>query len=125
MQFLIAVVIAGIVTFFVVQDAKTLREEEIAAFGASSVSPGMWGTGVFLLMIAFLPAYVLTRMSHNKKLLASRPDAGQGFAPEPVVAVAASSLDEIAKAHGLLEKGAITQAEYETIKARTFRNEEV
>lgn len=120
MQFLIGVVIAGVVTFFVVQDAKTLRDEEIEAFGSSSVSPGLWGTGVFLLMIVFLPAYILTRMSHNKKLVPTRPAVPATPAPLEVQARPASTVDEIGKAYTLLEKGAITQAEFEAIKGRVI-----
>jgi hypothetical protein len=121
MDYFIAVIITAIVTYFVVQDAKTLRDEEIDVFGSSSLSPGLWGTGVFLLLIVFLPAYILTRLSRNRKLLLAHMDGGVaparfGPAVHSPVRTPVSALDEIAKAHDLLEKGAITDEEYEYVK---------
>lgn len=125
MDLVIAVIITAVVTYFVVQDAKTLRDEEIDVFGSSDLSPGLWGTGVFLLLIIFLPAYILTRMSHNKKLMLARMDGAvspshatpAGYAPAPT---SVSTLDEIAKAHELLEKGALTQEEFDALKRSAF-----
>lgn len=125
MDIVIGMIMISVVTFFVVQDAKTLRDEEIAVFGSSDLSPGLWGTGVFLLAIIFLPAYILTRMSHNKKLMLARMDgavapayaAPASYAPIPA---SASTLDEIAKAHALFEKGALTQEEFDAVKQSAF-----
>lgn len=115
MEFVVGLIIAGVIAALVVMDAKSLRDEETAVFGSSSVSPGLWGTGVFLVAIIFLPAYILTRISHNRRLIEERASARPVPLPTPALAVSAS--DEIAKAHALLAEGAITQDEYDAIKA--------
>ena len=124
-EVLIGIAIAGVVAFFVVQDATTLKDEEIAVFGASEVSPGLWGTGVFLLAIVFLPAYILTRISHNSRLMAARLDGAPRVSVPAVAPVAVSALDEIEKAHALFERNAITLEEFEMVKARSLRGDGV
>lgn len=122
MEYLIGPIIAGVVAFFVVQDAKSLREEELGLLGASGVSPGMWGAGVFLLMIVFLPGYLVFRTAQNKKLIDARLSMNSPVAPAPVVLTSASRsinvLDEIGKAHELHAAGALTEQEYEELKNR-------
>lgn len=133
MEFLVGLIVAGVVAFLVVQDAAALRDEEVRILGSSNISPGLWGTGVFLFMIIFLPAYLFVRSSHKRQLTMRCPSCGspvtypgmcsscRGVAqPETASAppIADSMLDEIAKAHALLKEGAITQAEFESIKGR-------
>lgn len=125
MEFLIGLVIAGVVAFFVVQDANALRDEEIAVLGSSTISPGLWGAGVFLVAIIFLPVYIIFRISRGGQITRARIDG----ATRPTVTAPApkppqqqvSSLDEIARAHELMTQGVITEQEYEAIKARVLQ----
>lgn len=131
LEFIVALLIAGVVAFFVVQDASALRDEEIGAFGTSAVSPGLWGAGVFLMAIIFLPAYVFVRMSSKKQIARARReglDSRPRSSAAPVAHVAQRSqparvtaVDEIKRAYELLSQGAITEQEYEAIKARILR----
>jgi Protein of unknown function (DUF2510) len=66
---LVGLILLGVVTWLVVRDASQLRQQEIAAFGVSRVDPGMWGVGVFLLLIVFLPWYLIWRSGVVKRLM--------------------------------------------------------
>jgi hypothetical protein len=72
----IGLIIAGFVAWAVVKDATALRNEEFAVLGRSGIIPGLWGVGVFLLMIVFLPIYLIVRSSHKKQLLVRCPRCG-------------------------------------------------
>lgn len=115
MEIVGGLLVAGVIAALVVMDARSLHEEETAVFGTSSVSPGLWGAGVFLFAIIFLPAYILTRISHNKRLIEER--ASMRPIAEGTSVASVSRSEEIARAHALLAEGAITQAEYDDIKA--------
>jgi hypothetical protein len=80
MEFVIGPVIAGVVAFFVFQDAVNWRNEEIAVLGQSSVSPGMWSFGVFMIMIIFLPIYLIQRSSAKGRLMRVCPWCSQRIA---------------------------------------------
>ncbi len=65
--------IAAIVSYFVLQDAAALRNKEISVLGDSRIHPQLWGVGVFLLLIVFLPAYFFVRTSHRALLVRPCP----------------------------------------------------
>jgi len=80
MEYLVGMVIAGIVAIFIYQDAANWRNEEIAVLGQSSVRPGLWSFGVFMLMIIFLPIYLIQRSSAKGRLMRLCPWCSQRIA---------------------------------------------
>jgi len=79
-EYVVGLVIAGVVAVFVYQDAVNWRNEELAVLGQSTVSPGLWGFGVFMLMIVFLPIYLIRRSSAKGRLMRVCPWCGQRIA---------------------------------------------
>jgi hypothetical protein len=68
MEVVVGLVIGVVIAFFVYQDAVNWRNEEIAVFGQSSVSPGLWSFGVWAVLIIFLPLYLIQRSSAKGRL---------------------------------------------------------
>ena len=82
---------------------------------------------VFLIVLPFLAALVYLIANHDgmAQRQAERATAAQQSVDEHVRAVAAadgggSSVDQIHKAQELLEKGAITQQEFDSLKAKAL-----
>lgn len=55
----IGLMLAGILAYFVQQDAKKV--------GMSETTASLWGCGTFLFAIVFLPLYLLFRLVHGDK----------------------------------------------------------
>jgi len=70
---LIGLLVAAVIGALVAFDASALRNEEVAANGQSSIIPVLWGFAVFLLLIVFLPWYLIMRSSHKRRLLTRCP----------------------------------------------------
>lgn len=79
-----------------------------------------WAFFMFVLPLIGILVYVIARPKPTEEeiqgILASRAATGQ----LPASALGRSSTDEIGKAHELLQSGAITQAEYDSIKAKAL-----
>ena len=81
------------------------------------------GWCIFVIVLPFLGIFVyLIAEGHGMALRAAdRAQAQQAQMADYVRSVSATgSADEIAKAKGLLDSGAITQAEFDTIKAKAL-----
>ena len=88
---LIGLLIAAAVAFWVAYDAAALRREEVARFGKSSILPPLWGFGVFMLLIVFLPWYLISRSSHKKRLMAKCPYCASAVSRDATVCPYCSS----------------------------------
>lgn len=89
MEFFVGLVIAGVVAYFVYQDAVSWQNEEITARGQSGVIPGLWAFGVFMFMIIFLPIYLIMRSSAKRNLAPTMARATvPPFIPRPPDAAA-------------------------------------
>lgn len=77
MEMVFGLLIAGGVGYWVRSDAKALEEEglRVGAFG-----PDGWFAGVFLLLIVFLPLYLVQR---NRVLHPSSRLPPRGWIPDP------------------------------------------
>ncbi|MCU0260613.1 MAG: SHOCT domain-containing protein [Ilumatobacteraceae bacterium] len=89
---------------------------------------GGWGKALWTIFVIFLPflgvlVYLIARghkmQEHAVQQAQAQADAQQAYI-RSVAGSSSSSADEIARAHQLLESGAITQEEFETIKAKAL-----
>jgi len=85
-----------------------------------------WKKAAWVLFILVFPfvsvfAYLIVNGQHmGERDMAQIAQAQQQLDQHVREVSAASSADEIAKAHALLDKGAITQAEFDQIKAKAL-----
>jgi len=89
------------------------RRHDMSGFGKV-----MWS--IFVILVPFLGVFVYLLAYHQgiaERDMASA-QAAQSQMDSYVRSVAGGSAEEIAKAKGLLDSGAITQAEFDQIKAR-------
>jgi hypothetical protein len=81
-----------------------------------------WGKAVWLLFLIFLPfltalAYLVFRGPGMAERSIAQSQAAQAAADDYIRSVAGGPAGEIAKAKELLDSGAITQSEFDSIKA--------
>ncbi len=81
-----------------------------------------WAKAVWLVFLIFLPfltalAYLVFRGPGMAERSVAQSQAAQAAADDYIRSVAGGPAAEIAQAKGLLDSGAITQSEFETIKA--------
>ena len=82
-----------------------------------------FGWVFFILVFPFVSlfAYLIVNGQHmGERDMSEIAQAQQQFDQHVREVSASSSADEIAKAHALLDKGAITQAEFDQIKAKAL-----
>jgi ABC-type multidrug transport system fused ATPase/permease subunit len=100
---------------FVTIVVDLFRDHELGGF-----SKALWL--LFLIIIPFFSAFIyLISRGHGMRDRAIQEQAEMVKAQNEYikdVAGSASPADELAKLHGLLEKGAITQSEYDDAKAK-------
>ena len=95
-------------------------------FGDSSLSG--WGKAGWAVVLIFLPwlgalIYLIVRgrsMGERQMAAAAEMQAQQEKYIKQVAGAGQSPADQIASAKGLLESGAITQAEYDALKAKAL-----
>ncbi|QTV79272.1 SHOCT domain-containing protein [Microbacterium sp. NIBRBAC000506063] len=81
-----------------------------------------WLKALWFVFLIFLPlltalAYLIFRGRGMTERAVAQQQAAQAAADDYIRSVAGSPTDDIAKAKSLLDSGAITQAEYEQLKA--------
>ncbi len=93
------------------------RRHDLSGWGKTG-----WFVGVILLPFLGVFIYLISNGNDMAKRDAERVRAAQGQMDEYVRSVADSggAAGEIDKAHGLLQSGAITQAEFDAIKAKAL-----
>jgi hypothetical protein len=85
-----------------------------------------WGKAAWSIFVIFLPflgcfVYLITQGRHIAERNVSEAQAAQAQLDSHIQSVAGSgSAEQIAKAKELLDSGAITQAEYEQLKAKAL-----
>lgn len=86
----------------------------------SGVAKAIWL--VFLLFVPFLTAliYLIVRGRGMSERAHAQAKAQRTATDDYIRSVAGSSTDQIAKAKQLLDSGAITPAEFETLKAKAL-----
>ena len=77
-----------------------------------------WALFMFILPLLGILFYMITRPKPTEEEIAGI--LGARGASMPASSLARSSTDEIGKAHELLQAGAITQAEFDTIKQKAL-----
>jgi hypothetical protein len=102
----------------------------IAVFADILRSPdlGGWGKALWTIFVIFLPflgvlVYLIARghkMHEHAAQQAQAQDAATRAYIQDVTSSSTSSADEIARAHALLERGAITEQEFAAIKAKAL-----
>ena len=80
-----------------------------------------WGKAGWILVIFIIPflGLLIYMISRPKNTEQDQRDMAQMQATQSRM-VGGSAVDDIAKAQGLLDKGAITQAEFDSIKAKAL-----
>jgi len=73
MDSVLGLVIAAAIGGYVAYDAWMLRKRELEVLGTSNIRPILWGIGVLLLLIVFLPWYLVVRSAHKKDMMAICP----------------------------------------------------
>jgi Phospholipase_D-nuclease N-terminal/Short C-terminal domain len=84
-----------------------------------------WGKGAWMIFVIVVPflgvlVYLIAQGSHMAERNAEQAKAAQAQFDSYVRETAGGSADEIAKAKDLLDKGAITQAEFDSIKQKAL-----
>ena len=84
-----------------------------------------WGKGAWMIFVIVVPflgvlVYLIAQGSHMAERNAEQAKAAQAEFDSYVRETAGGSADEIAKAKDLLDKGAITQAEFDSIKQKAL-----
>jgi hypothetical protein len=89
---------------------------------------GGWGKALWIIVLLFVPlltmlVYVISQGSKMAQRDMAQMAAAQGAQADYIRSVAGSSSDsteQIKQAHELLQSGAISQAEYDAIKAKAL-----
>jgi putative oligomerization/nucleic acid binding protein/phospholipase D-like protein len=84
-----------------------------------------WGKAGWSIFVIFLPflgcfVYLITQGHHIAERNVHEAQAAQAQLDSHIKSVAGGSADQIAKAKELLDSGAITQAEYDQLKAKAL-----
>jgi hypothetical protein len=84
-----------------------------------------WGKAGWSIFVIFLPflgcfVYLITQGRHMGERNLSEAQAAQAQLDSHIRSVAGGSADQIERAKELLDSGAITQAEYEQLKAKAL-----
>jgi putative oligomerization/nucleic acid binding protein/phospholipase D-like protein len=84
-----------------------------------------WGKAGWSIFVIFLPflgcfVYLITQGHHIAERNVHDAQAAQAQLDSHIKSVAGGSADQIAKAKELLDSGAITQAEYDQLKAKAL-----
>lgn len=84
-----------------------------------------WQKTLWLIFVLFVPflgvfVYLIANSDDMAKRNLAQATAAQGEMDDYVRSVAGGSASEIEKAKGLLDSGAITQAEFDSIKAKAL-----
>ena len=95
-------------------------------FGDSSLSG--WGKAGWAVLLIFVPwlgalIYIIARgrsMTERQMAEMAQQQAAQDTYIKQVAATSTSAADQIASAKALLDSGAITQAEFDTLKAKAL-----
>ena len=93
-------------------------------FGDDTLSG--WGKAGWAILLIFVPwlgalIYLIARnRSITDRRMAAQQQAPQEQYMGPIASTSTSAADQIASAKGLLDSGAITQAEFDTLKAKAL-----
>jgi hypothetical protein len=84
-----------------------------------------WGKAAWSIFVIFLPflgcfVYLITQGRHIAERNVQEAQAAQAQLDTHIKSVAGGSTEQIAKAKELLDSGAITQAEYDQLKAKAL-----
>jgi hypothetical protein len=84
-----------------------------------------WGKAAWSIFVIFLPflgcfVYLITQGRHIAERNVQDAQAAQAQLDSHIKSVAGGSADQIAKAKELLDSGAISQAEYDQLKAKAL-----
>lgn len=82
---IISFVVLFAITAWVYVDAKAIGTDRRQTPGLVKTSPGLWATGVFLLLIVFLPLYLIMRVRYKRLALqrkALQAEAGLEYAED-------------------------------------------
>jgi putative oligomerization/nucleic acid binding protein/phospholipase D-like protein len=84
-----------------------------------------WGKAAWSIFVIFLPflgcfVYLITQGHHIAERNVQDAQAAQAQLDSHIKSVAGGSADQIAKAKELLDSGAISQAEYDQLKAKAL-----
>jgi putative oligomerization/nucleic acid binding protein/phospholipase D-like protein len=84
-----------------------------------------WGKAAWSIFVIFLPflgcfVYLITQGHHIAERNVQDAQAAQAQLDSHIESVAGGSADQIAKAKELLDSGAISQAEYDQLKAKAL-----
>ena len=84
-----------------------------------------WGKAAWSIFVIFLPflgcfVYLITQGRHIAERNVHDAQAAQAQLDSHIKSVAGGSADQIAKAKELLDSGAISQAEYDQLKAKAL-----
>ena len=100
-----------VIWMFIQVFADIFRRENLTGWGKAG-----WILLIFLFPFSGILIYVIVRPKNTEQDQRMMAEAQATRARLQ----GGSSADDIAKAHALLEKGAITQAEFDTIKAKAL-----
>jgi putative oligomerization/nucleic acid binding protein/phospholipase D-like protein len=84
-----------------------------------------WGKAAWSIFVIFLPflgcfVYLISQGRHIAERNVQEAQAAQSQLDSHIKSVTGGSADQIAKAKELLDRGAITQAEYDQLKAKAL-----
>jgi len=100
-----------VIWMFIQIFADILRREDLSGWGKAS-----WIFLIFVLPLIGILAYVISR---PKSIEQDQRTMAEAQAPQ-ARAEGGSALDDVAKARTLLDKGSLTQPEFEAIKAKAL-----
>ena len=108
---LIIYVFIAVLMLFIRTFADIFHRENLSGWGKAG-----WVIVIIILPFVGLLIYMIVRPKNTEQ---DQRDLAQMQATQSRL-VGGSAVDDIAKAQGLLDKGAITQAEFDSIKAKAL-----